>query len=78
MNRFLATSFASLLTLPLAAELTVHEWGTFTQVIASDGTVLHGLEQEEEQLPSFVYGHSGLENGGRPQIAVTSRKFRKI
>ena len=44
----------SLLTLPLAAELTVHEWGTFTQVIGSDGSVLDGLEREEEALPLSV------------------------
>jgi hypothetical protein len=34
--------------------LTVHEWGTFTSVIASDGTLLPGLHHEEEDLPSFV------------------------
>lgn len=70
-----ATTLALLLAAlsgPLSAELTVHEWGTFTQVIASDGTVLDGLEQEEEPLPNFVYGHAGLENGGRsnPQESI--------
>ena len=51
-----------LLTLPLTAEFTVHEWGTFTQVIASDGTILDGLEREEEPLPPFVHSHAGLQN----------------
>src|SRR4051812_23076720 len=34
--------------------LVVHEWGTFTSVMASDGTLLPGLHHEEEDLPSFV------------------------
>lgn len=32
----------------------VHEWGTVTQVLGSDGTVLPGLHHEEEDLPAFV------------------------
>ncbi|MBK7864994.1 MAG: hypothetical protein IPJ65_41625 [Archangiaceae bacterium] len=34
--------------------LVVHEWGTFTSVMASDGTLLPGLHHEEEDLPGFV------------------------
>ena len=61
-----------LLPLPLTAEFTVHEWGTFTQVIASDGTILDGLEREEEPLPSFVHSHAGLAN-----TLVARKGFRR-
>lgn len=43
---------------PLLAQLTVHEWGTFTTLHASSGQRLSGLYLEEEKLPSFVYQHS--------------------
>lgn len=39
---------------------TVHEWGTFTAVHASDGTLLSGLEREEHRLPNFVRSHVGF------------------
>ena len=42
------------------ADLVVHEWGTFSSVQGSDGTVLDGLQHEEEGLPSFVYGRDGV------------------
>src|SRR5262245_10897071 len=32
----------------------VHEWGTFTNVVGSDGTIQPGLHHEEEDLPPFV------------------------
>src|SRR3954469_14232654 len=32
----------------------VHEWGTLTSVMASDGSLLPGLHHEEEDLPGFV------------------------
>lgn len=35
--------------------ITVHEWGTFTTLSASDGRQLNGLYPDEEKLPSFVY-----------------------
>jgi len=45
----------------LAADgLVVHEWGTFTSVSASDGTLLSGLEREEHRLPNFVQCHAGF------------------
>ena len=43
----------------------LHEWGTFTTVSGSDGSVLSGLHVEEEKLPDFVYSHIGM----RPQAA---------
>ena len=36
--------------------LVAHEWGTYTSVQASDGTVLAGLQHEDEALPEFVHG----------------------
>jgi hypothetical protein len=33
----------------------VHEWGTNTIVVGSDGSLQRGLHHEEEDLPSFVY-----------------------
>ena len=33
----------------------VHEWGTNTQVIGSDGSLQRGLHHEGDDLPSFVY-----------------------
>ncbi|MDI1481035.1 hypothetical protein [Polyangium sp. y55x31] len=33
----------------------VHEWGTDTVVVGSDGSLQRGLHHEEEDLPSFVY-----------------------
>ena len=32
----------------------VHEWGTLTSVLGSDGLLLPGLHHEEEDLPGFV------------------------
>jgi hypothetical protein len=33
----------------------VHEWGTDTVVVGSDGSLQRGLQHEEEDLPGFVY-----------------------
>jgi hypothetical protein len=33
----------------------VHEWGTNTIVVGSDGSLQRGLHHEEEDLPEFVY-----------------------
>lgn len=33
----------------------VHEWGTNTVVVGSDGSMQRGLHHEEEDLPAFVY-----------------------
>ena len=51
----------------------LHEWGTFTTVSGSDGTLLPGLEREEETLPAFAHAHIGLENGQAPDPAEISR-----
>ncbi|MFA6287376.1 MAG: hypothetical protein WC661_08315 [Opitutaceae bacterium] len=52
----------ALVGLPVRAAdgFVVHEWGTFTSVHASDGTLLSGLEREEHRLPNFVRAHAGF------------------
>ncbi|MEO7933176.1 MAG: hypothetical protein ABIT76_08475 [Chthoniobacterales bacterium] len=52
------------ITTARAQTCTVHEWGTFTTVSGSDGTLLPGLQREEEGLPPFVESHEGMENWG--------------
>ncbi len=50
----------------------VHEWGTNTVVVGSDGSLQRGLHHEEEDLPGFVYDR--LKAGavlGDPVIADT-------
>ena len=44
----------------------VHEWGTDTVVVGSDGSLQRGLHHEEEDLPSFVYDRikAGSLSGG--------------
>jgi hypothetical protein len=39
----------------------VHEWGTNTIVVGSDGSMQRGLHHEEEDLPSFVYDRRRAE-----------------
>lgn len=42
----------------------VHEWGTNTVVVGSDGATQRGLHHEEEDLPGFVYDR--LRGGALP------------
>lgn len=49
-------------------EYTLHEWGTFTTVSASDGALLPGVEREEEALPGFVYAHEAMHNNSTIQM----------
>ena len=43
--------------------LVVHEWGTFTSMVGSDGKRLTGMHHEEVGLPGFVY-NLGKEQTG--------------
>src|SRR5438128_2309672 len=38
------------------ASLEVHEWGTFTSLVGSDGVTQNGMSHEDESLPPFVHG----------------------
>ncbi len=54
----------------------VHEWGTDTIVVGSDGSLQRGLHHEEEDLPAFVYdrlraGTSiGAGNPASPSVTI--------
>jgi hypothetical protein len=46
----------------------VHEWGTNTIVVGSDGTMQRGLHHEEEDLPSFVYDRRRQDLAADPAL----------
>lgn len=46
------------------ADYVVHEWGTFTSMVGTDGVVLEGLQHEEEHLPAFVHDLLSIEETG--------------
>lgn len=48
-------------TSPAAKKFVVHEWGTFTSVLGSNGQRQGGLHHEEEVLPSFIIGRDLLK-----------------
>ncbi|MBI4244440.1 MAG: hypothetical protein HY606_10155, partial [Planctomycetes bacterium] len=39
-------------------DLIIHEWGTFTYVMNSTGTILEGLRHDDWDLPPFVYNNA--------------------
>lgn len=55
----------------LADNLVVHEWGTFTSLMGSDGKRQEGMHQEEVTLPSFVYGFGHPQ--AEPTVKMTAR-----
>lgn len=47
----------------------VHEWGTNTIVVGSDGSMQRGLHHEEEDLPGFVYDRlKAAKTLGEPSV----------
>jgi hypothetical protein len=50
----------------------VHEWGTDTIVVGSDGSLQRGLHHEEEDLPAFVYDRlkAGALLGSMPSVTI--------
>lgn len=40
---------------PMYAAMEVHEWGTFTSLVGSNGLTQHGMYHEDEALPTFVH-----------------------
>lgn len=60
MKAFFPLIIAVSVALQAGEPFVVHEWGTFTSVHASDGTLLSGLEREEHRLPNFVQCHAGF------------------
>jgi hypothetical protein len=63
-----------------SAGYVLHEWGTFTSVFGSDGTMLAGLQREEESLPAFVHAHDGMKigPGGIPPGKGWKRPLRNV
>jgi hypothetical protein len=61
--------YSSLISPVMASSLTVHEWGTFTSFMGSNGELIEGLHHEDEPLPAFVHGlkkQSLLDRGHQP------------
>lgn len=54
-NVFL-TTLLILTTQTAMAKLEVHEWGTFTSLVGSNGLTQNGMYHEDEKLPDFVHG----------------------
>lgn len=55
-SRALLLSFVPLLFSQVSfAKFEVHEWGTFTSLVGSNGITQDGLYHEDEQLPDFVH-----------------------
>lgn len=69
-----AAELSSAASTHINGTFTVHEWGTFTTVSGSDGSLLSGLEVEEERLPNFVHSH----NGFAPADKGWSRPVRNV
>jgi hypothetical protein len=55
------------------AGFVVHEWGTNTFVVGTDGSTLQGLHHEEEDLPSFVYDR--IKAGSLPNSSSVEAKM---
>src|SRR6266850_841765 len=55
--RLLAVVFALLIvpTITRAADLVVHEWGTFTSFQDETGLAFTGINAEDEPLPDFCH-----------------------
>lgn len=51
-----------------AQGFVVHEWGTLTSVVASDGSLLPGLHHEEEDLPPFVVNRLAHASANPSQV----------
>ncbi|MCB0411152.1 MAG: hypothetical protein KDD22_01415 [Bdellovibrionales bacterium] len=48
-------SLIFLLSTQAHAKLTIHEWGTFTSLVGSNGEAQNGMYYEDEPLPDFVH-----------------------
>ncbi|MBC7537968.1 MAG: hypothetical protein H7281_04055 [Bacteriovorax sp.] len=53
--KFLLLMLLSLSAANASSTYNVHEWGTFTSLVGSDGTRQEGMFHEDEVLPSFVH-----------------------
>ena len=55
MQKYMFIGIVALITMQAQAKLTIHEWGTFTSFVGSNGELQDGMYQEDEELPNFVY-----------------------
>jgi hypothetical protein len=61
------------------ASLTVHEWGTFTSLIGSNGKAQNGMYYEDEALPEFVHNFGEPNRFGRNDILRNvSMNFQRL
>jgi hypothetical protein len=49
-------AYSLLYSMSSFAQMEVHEWGTFTSLVGSDGITQDGMYHEDEPLPNFVHG----------------------
>lgn len=52
------------------AKLTVHEWGTFTSLVGSNGKAQNGMYHEDEALPDFVHNFGDSKTAKAPKAPV--------
>ena len=71
-------SLAIFLSMQANAKLVVHEWGTFTSLVGSDGKTQNGMFQEDEELPSFVhnFGDQSVSGTSNFVAALTNLTLR--
>ena len=55
----------------------LHEWGTFTTLIGSDGTHLNGVHLEDAPLPDFVYELDDINDLRRQLAQPENHRFTK-
>ncbi|MCB9643487.1 MAG: hypothetical protein H6728_10495 [Myxococcales bacterium] len=53
----------------------VHEWGTFTSLQGSDGTLQEGMQHEDEKLPEFVYRRGYMTKGTEQLFSKVTQKL---
>lgn len=58
------------------AKLEIHEWGTFTSLVGSNGVTQNGMYHEDEKLPSFVHGFGavGSLDARPPTLPITPQR----
>jgi hypothetical protein len=78
MKNVISTTLALIsLSPPAFAGLVVHEWGTFTSVVGSDGVPASGMFQEDEALPAFVHNFGdNLTHRTSPRAQQTAQSIR--
>lgn len=67
----LLSFFLLTLSLNAQAKLDVHEWGTFTSLVGSNGETQNGMYHEDEPLPPFVHGFGEVARDAEPQLSPT-------